>query len=177
MMRGILAMSEQTVREVMSPRIDIAAVSVDATVEDVMDVVTRTGFSRIPLYEESLDHIVGVIYAKDVLAHLRRDGAETSMRAIARDAYFVPETKRVDDLLAEIRGMSAGMRRVAPGQLHHALIDLAAAAPLSARVSAHDLGELSTDAEQAVFYCVSEALQNAVKHAGSRASEIGRAHV
>jgi len=77
-----------------------------------------------------------------------------------------------DDLLAEIRGMSAGLRRVPPGQLHHALRDLAAAAPLNATVAAHDLGELSGDAEQALFFCISEAVQNAAKHAGSRASVI-----
>ena len=75
-----------------------------------------------------------------------------------------------DELLAEIRGMSAGMRRVPPGQLHHALRDLSAAAPLNTRVSVTDLGQMSPDTEQAVFFCVSEALQNAAKHAGSRAS-------
>jgi signal transduction histidine kinase len=77
-----------------------------------------------------------------------------------------------DALLAEIRGMSAGMRRVPPGQLAHALRDLAGAAPLSARIRIEDLGEVSPDVEQAVFYCVSEALQNAAKHAGARASVV-----
>ncbi len=77
-----------------------------------------------------------------------------------------------DALLAEIRGMSAGMRRVPPGQLAHALRDLAGAAPLSARVRVENLGEVSPDVEQAVFYCVSEALQNAAKHAGARASVV-----
>ena len=77
-----------------------------------------------------------------------------------------------DELLAEIRGMSAGLRRVPPGQLQHALRDLAAAAPLSTRLTVGELGTLSTDVEQAVFYCVSEALQNAVKHAGARASVV-----
>ena len=78
--------------------------------------------------------------------------------------------READELLAEIRGMTAGMRRVRPGHLREALIDLAAAAPLSARVSAGDLGELSADVEQAVFYCISEAVQNAAKHAGPRAA-------
>ena len=75
-----------------------------------------------------------------------------------------------DELLAEIRGMSAGMRRVPPGQLADALRDLAGAAPISARVRVDDLGQVSPDVEQAVFYCVSEALQNAAKHAGARVS-------
>jgi len=64
------------------------------------------------------------------------------------------------------------MRRVPPGQLAHALRDLAGAAPLSARIRVEHLGEVSPDAEQAVFYCVSEALQNAAKHAGARASVV-----
>jgi putative hemolysin len=103
MMRGILAMSEQTVREVLSPRPDVAAVPVDGTVEDVVRVVTETGFSRIPLFQESLDHIVGVIYAKDLLAYLRGRTDAPALREIARPAYFVPESKRADDLLADMR--------------------------------------------------------------------------
>lgn len=103
MMRGILAMAEQTVREVLSPRPDVAAVSSDATIEDVMRVITETGFSRIPVYEESLDHIVGVIYAKDLLAYLRGRADPPSLREISRAPYFVPESKRADDLLADLR--------------------------------------------------------------------------
>lgn len=89
--------------------------------------------------------------------------SQAEMETMLRDA---------DDLLSEIRTMSAGMRRVAPGQLRHALRDLAAAAPLSTQVNADDPGQISPDAEQAVFYCISEALQNAAKHAGARASVV-----
>jgi CBS domain containing-hemolysin-like protein len=103
MMRGILAMSEQSVREVMSPRTDIAAVSTDGSIGDVMKLINETGFSRIPLYAESIDHVVGVVYAKDLLAYLRSGELAPSLRAIARPPYFVPETKRVDELLSEMR--------------------------------------------------------------------------
>lgn len=103
MMRGILAMSEQTVREVLSPRIDLAALSTDASIGDAMKVINETGFSRIPLYEESVDHIVGVVYAKDLLAYLRSGDVRPSLRDIARPPYFVPETKRVDELLSDMR--------------------------------------------------------------------------
>ena len=89
--------------------------------------------------------------------------SQTEMETMLRDA---------DELLSEIRTMSAGMRRVPPGQLHAAVRDLAATAPLSARVNADELGHISPDVEQAVFYCVSEALQNAAKHAGPRASVV-----
>jgi CBS domain containing-hemolysin-like protein len=103
MMRGILAMSEQTVREVLSPRIDLAALSTDASIGDAMKLINETGFSRIPLYEESVDHIIGVIYAKDLLAYLRSGDVRPSLREIARPPYFVPETKRVDELLSDMR--------------------------------------------------------------------------
>ena len=103
MMRGILAMSEQTVREVMSPRIDIAAVSGEGSIGDVMKLITETGFSRIPLFGESIDHVVGVLYAKDLLAYLRSGELAPTLREIARPAYFVPESKRVDELLSQMR--------------------------------------------------------------------------
>jgi len=103
MMRGILAMSEQTVREVMTPRPDIQALPLDATTGDVMRVINETGFSRVPIYEESMDHIVGVVYAKDLLAYLRAGRLNQSLREIARPPYFVPETKHVDELLADMR--------------------------------------------------------------------------
>ncbi|RLT26290.1 MAG: HlyC/CorC family transporter [Chloroflexi bacterium] len=104
MMRGILAMSEQTVREILSPRPDVAAVPVDASFADVTKLIAETGFSRIPVFEESLDHVVGVIYAKDLLRYLHGDVRnEPTLTSIARPPYFVPESKRADDLLADMR--------------------------------------------------------------------------
>jgi len=103
MMRGILAMSEQTVREVMTPRPDIHALPTDAGVSDVMRLITETGLSRVPIYEESMDHIVGVVYAKDLLAYLRAGRLNQTLHDIARPPYFVPETKHVDELLADMR--------------------------------------------------------------------------
>ncbi|HRC62378.1 MAG: hemolysin family protein [Dehalococcoidia bacterium] len=103
MMRGILAMSEQTVREVMTPRPDIQALAHDAAAGDVMRIINETGFSRVPIYEESMDHIVGVVYAKDLLAYLRAGRLNQTLREIARPPYFVPETKHVDELLADMR--------------------------------------------------------------------------
>ena len=103
MMRGILDMSDQTVREVMSPRIDIVAVSVEASIGDVLKLIISSGFSRIPLYEDSIDKIVGVLYAKDLLAYLQTGASTPSLQNIARPPYFVPETKRADQLLADLR--------------------------------------------------------------------------
>lgn len=103
MMRGILAMSSQTVREIMSSRMDLRAISVDASVGDVMRMITETGMSRIPLYGDSLDNILGVIYAKDLLAYLQSGDFRPELREIARPPYFVPETKRANELLADLR--------------------------------------------------------------------------
>lgn len=103
MMRGILEMSEQSVREIMSPRTDLTAVSINATIGDAMRLVSDTGFSRIPLYEEDIDHVVGVVYAKDLIAYLQRGDVAPALRDVARPPYFVPETKRANELLADLR--------------------------------------------------------------------------
>ncbi len=103
MMRGIIEMSDQTVRELMTPRTDLIGISSDASIGDVMKVIGESGYSRIPLYEESVDSILGVIYAKDLLAYLRSGDMTPRLADICRPAYFVPETKRADELLADFR--------------------------------------------------------------------------
>ncbi|MCB9483551.1 MAG: HlyC/CorC family transporter [Dehalococcoidia bacterium] len=103
MIRGVLEMSDQTVRELMTPRTDVTAVSTEASFGDVMRLVSKSGFSRIPLYEESLDRIVGVIYAKDLLAYVQNGNVTPHLADIARPPYVVPETKRANELLADLR--------------------------------------------------------------------------
>jgi len=103
MIRGVIKLVETTAREIMVPRIDIAAVEVNATLADVERIIVERGFSRIPLYEGSIDNIVGVIYAKDVLRCLAEGKPSVTLREIARPPYFIPETKKVDELLTELR--------------------------------------------------------------------------
>ena len=103
MMRGVIDMSQQTVRELMTPRTDLVGVTVEASMGDVMKIINESGFSRIPLYRESLDSIVGVVYAKDLLAYLRTGDITPKLQDICRPAYFVPETKRADELLTDLR--------------------------------------------------------------------------
>jgi len=103
MMRGVIDMTQQTVRELMTPRTDLIGVSTEASIGDVMKVIGESGYSRIPLYDESLDTIVGVVYAKDLLAYLRTGDVTPRLSDICRPAYFVPETKRADELLADLR--------------------------------------------------------------------------
>jgi len=103
MMRGVIDMTQQTVRELMTPRTDLVGVTIEASIGDVLKVITESGYSRIPLYRDSFDTIVGVIYAKDLLAYLRTDSVPTKLQDVCRPAYFVPETKRADELLADLR--------------------------------------------------------------------------
>jgi CBS domain containing-hemolysin-like protein len=103
MIRGIIKLVETAVREIMVPRIDIVAVDTDATVDEVMELIMERGYSRIPLYEGTIDNVVGVLYAKDFLRYLTRGAHPPSLKDIARPPYFIPESKKVDELLADMR--------------------------------------------------------------------------
>src|ERR687884_123886 len=91
MIHGIFEMGDMRVREVMVPRTDLVAIEVDEPVEKAVELVTKHGHTRIPLYEANLDHIVGVLYAKDLLRAIVRGDPKT-LREIARKPYFTPES-------------------------------------------------------------------------------------
>ncbi len=106
MIHGVIELAETKVHQVMVPRIGIRAVEVHDPIDEVLDMIVRAGHSRVPVYEESLDNIVGILYAKDLLPFLRPGAAPSSeidIRALARPAAYVPETKPVDELLHEMR--------------------------------------------------------------------------
>ncbi|GAC1392458.1 MAG: hemolysin family protein [Ktedonobacteraceae bacterium] len=105
MIHSIFEFADTTVREVMIPRIDMVTLDSNATVTEAVDVALQGGFSRIPVYEESIgiDEIIGVLYTKDMLKQLREGHNTFPIRDLVRSAYFVPETKKLDDLLREIR--------------------------------------------------------------------------
>lgn len=103
MIYSIFELGETMAREVMVPRIDIVAVDVQTPLEEVVRVMAETGHSRIPVYEGTVDGIVGLVYSKDLLLYLQGDGRRPLLREILRPTYFVPETKKVDDLLQEMQ--------------------------------------------------------------------------
>ncbi|SRR6266568_1863875 len=103
MIHSIFEFADTTVREVMIPRIDMVTLESDATVDQAVDLALEAGFSRIPVYEESIDEIIGVLYTKDMLKQLRQGHDTLPIRDLVRPAYFVPETKKLDDLLREIQ--------------------------------------------------------------------------
>jgi len=102
LLEGVFEFSEKTAREVMTPRTEIAALPIDLTLEEAADQVAVAGRSRYPVYQESLDDIVGVVHAKDILAGLRSAKAG-GLRAVLRPAVFVPGTREVEDVLADMK--------------------------------------------------------------------------
>ncbi|HET7273841.1 MAG TPA: hemolysin family protein [Longimicrobiaceae bacterium] len=107
MIDGVFQFSDTVAREVMTPRPDMVAVPEDVTLDELIDLVTMEGHSRVPVYEGSIDTIVGILLAKDLLPILKSSTAGPfSARAVMREPYFVPDTKPVDDILAEFRQQS-----------------------------------------------------------------------
>ena len=103
MIRGIMALDETTAREIMVPRTDIVAVPSDASFEEVARIIVEQGYSRIPVFENTIDNVIGVVYAREVLGFLTNGGRPPDVKSLARPPYFVPESKRVDELLTEMR--------------------------------------------------------------------------
>ena len=103
MLRSIIRLDATTVREVMVPRLDMAAVEADSPLKIVAETMVSAGHSRLPVYEETIDRILGIIHARDVLASLAASRSKDSLRSLVREAFIVPETKRVDDLLEELQ--------------------------------------------------------------------------
>jgi putative hemolysin len=103
MIHGIFGMSARQVREVMVPRIDVESVSLEATLGEVLDRIVSTGYSRIPIVEDGIDDVIGLVYAKDVLRALRAGKLDDPAAPLARKPYFVPDTKKVDELLQDLQ--------------------------------------------------------------------------
>lgn len=104
MIFSIFQFNDKVVREVMIPRIDMVALNADATLDEALKVIISEGHSRIPVYEGTVDKIIGLLYAKDML-NIREDQAfrTRKIREILRAAYFVPESKRASELLEELQ--------------------------------------------------------------------------
>jgi CBS domain containing-hemolysin-like protein len=109
MIAGILQLDRTLTREIMVPRIDVVSVEVDTRLRDALDVIIAGAHSRVPVYEGSIDHVVGVLYAKDLLKALRDGKTDAPLRALLRPACFVPESKRLDELLQELQANKVHM--------------------------------------------------------------------
>jgi CBS domain containing-hemolysin-like protein len=103
MIHGIFGLKAAVVREVMVPRTDIKCVSSKAKIEDIIDLIISEGHSRMPVFEDKIDNIVGVVYAKDLLEFWGKCGEEIPLERVMRQPYFIPETKRLEELLKEFK--------------------------------------------------------------------------
>jgi CBS domain containing-hemolysin-like protein len=103
MIRSIFSLRTTVVREIMVPRTDMACVSVEATVREMLETIITCGHSRIPVFENTIDNIVGLLYAKDLLRYWGEVQERVQVRAIMRPPYFIPETKNLEQLLQEFK--------------------------------------------------------------------------
>ncbi len=104
MIFSVLQLDETLAREVMIPRMDMVAVDIATAISEALDVLIRTGYSRVPVYEENIDNIVGLLYAKDILNLLNNGGLDKhNVRELLRTAHFVPESLPADKLLRDLQ--------------------------------------------------------------------------
>ncbi|MBN2136234.1 MAG: HlyC/CorC family transporter [Sedimentisphaerales bacterium] len=103
MIENVLELSDTTADEIMTPRTDIVAVEADTNLKEVLETIASAGHTRVPVYEDSIDNIIGLVYAKDLLAEIGKDIESFKLRDKIRDAYFVPETKPLRVLLHEFQ--------------------------------------------------------------------------
>ena len=110
MLRSIIQLDNSTAHEVMVPRLDMVALDINTHLQQATDPIIKSGHTRIPVYEESIDHIVGIIHSLDLMQLLsRQDWSQFTLRDLLRQAYFIPETKRLDDLLQEFQQRAVQM--------------------------------------------------------------------
>jgi len=102
MLEGIVRFSNLEVSEIMKPRTDVVALDIETDLSTLITVVIESGFSRIPVYEETSDHLKGILYVKDLLPHIRQKN-RFNWQKLIREPFFVPETKKINDLLKEFQ--------------------------------------------------------------------------
>ena len=102
MIVGVLEFNHTLIRDVMTPRVDMVVINIASDADEIWQQVINSGLSRIPVYEDTIDNIVGVLYVKDILSFWQ-SAQPLSLSELMRDAYFVPETQRVGDLMRDLK--------------------------------------------------------------------------
>lgn len=103
MLYSVLRFGDTTVREVMTPRVDVVMIEDTATFDSALSVFNETGFSRIPTYHEQIDNVVGLLNVKDLFAAVFRQQTSATVKSLMHEPYFVPESKKIDELLKELQ--------------------------------------------------------------------------
>ncbi len=101
MIEGIGELNDKTVKEIMVPRVDVEFINSAITLDELYAIIQDQGFSRYPVYEDTIDNIIGILYAKDILRHGVDNGFD--VKTLMRKPYFIPESKHLDDLLREFK--------------------------------------------------------------------------
>ena len=112
MLRSILRLDVTTAREIMVPRLDMLAVAADASLVQVSKLMVKSGHSRLPVYEDTTDNILGIIHSRDVMEAIAGGDITADIRDLLREAFVIPETKRIDDLLEELQERGVQMALV-----------------------------------------------------------------
>ncbi len=102
MIRGVVELSDTNVKEIMVPRIDVVSLSIDMNSADLYQKIIDSGHSRFPVYQETIDNVTGILYAKDLLINLAQKNS-LDIKSLSRSAYFVPESMKLDALLREMK--------------------------------------------------------------------------
>jgi len=100
-LEGIIKFGQTDVKQIMKARIDIIGININSSFKEVINIILDSGYSRIPVYEDTIDHIKGILYIKDLLPHL--EVKKYNWTEVIRKPFFVPESKKIDDLLKEIK--------------------------------------------------------------------------
>jgi gliding motility-associated protein GldE len=109
LIHGVFEFSDTNAVEVMVPRIDMKCLNINESIDDAVKFIRKTGHSRIPVYEKNIDNIVGILYSKDIFGRSKGERAGISLRSLLRPAYFIPETKKLDDVLREMQARRTQM--------------------------------------------------------------------
>ena len=103
MINNIFAFGDRTAEDIMTPRTEVVALDVEDSLQEALRTAVEEGFSRIPVYEEDIDHVIGLLHVKDLLPYVGKPlPADLTLRSLLRDAHFIPGTKNCQDLLAEL---------------------------------------------------------------------------
>jgi len=109
MLEGVFEFSEKNAREVMTPRTEIDALDIDATLDETLALVEESGRSRYPVYEENIDNIIGLVLAKDLIPILRSPPRDFSLRSIMRPVHVVPGSREVEEVLSDFKRLKVHM--------------------------------------------------------------------
>ena len=103
MIQSVFQFDDKLVKEILTPRVDIVAINSTASLDEAMDLITNKKVSKIPVYKETIDNILGILYAKDIIPYLMGSRPKINLVNLSRDPLFVPETKPIDDLLMDFK--------------------------------------------------------------------------